>query len=80
MNTPIVSGLPGVFYRCPGPGKDEFVTEGQHVEAGQTIGLIEIMKMFNEIRTEVSGVLTEFCIEDEGMVNPGDTIAIVTTD
>jgi len=52
------------------------VNEGDTVEAGQTIGLIEIMKQFSEVRAETAGILTRFEIEDFGMVNPGDVIAV----
>ena len=51
----IISPLPGIFYRKPGPGKDPYVKEGDSVEAGQTIGLIEIMKQFSEVATESAG-------------------------
>jgi acetyl-CoA carboxylase biotin carboxyl carrier protein len=73
MSENIISPLPGIFYRKPGPGKDPYVNEGDTIEVGQTIGLIEIMKQFTEVR---SGTLTRFEIEDFGMVNPGDVIAV----
>lgn len=73
----IVSPLPGLFYRKPGPGKDDYVTEGDRVESGQTIGVIEIMKQFSEIRSDVGGTLTSFEVEDFGAVNPGDVIAVI---
>jgi len=72
----IISPLPGIFYRKPGPGKDPYVTEGDSIVAGQTIGLVEIMKQFSEVRAEIAGVLVRFEIEDFGIVNPGDVIAV----
>jgi acetyl-CoA carboxylase biotin carboxyl carrier protein len=69
--------LPGIFYRKPAHDKDAYVTEGTAVEAGQTIGLIEIMKQFTEVRSEVAGTLVEFKVEDSGMVNPGDVLAVI---
>jgi len=73
----IVSPLPGIFYRKPGPDKDPYVNEGDTVEVGQVIGLVEIMKQFTEVRADAAGVLKEFQVEDNGMVNPGDTLAVV---
>lgn len=72
----IISPLPGIFYRRPGPGKDPYVNEGDTIVAGQTIGLVEIMKQFSEVRAEVAGVLVRFEIDDFGIVNPGDVIAV----
>lgn len=74
----IVSPLPGIFYRKPGPGKPDFVEEGDTVEIGQTIGIVEIMKQFSEIRSSAAGVLGSFVVDDGGMVNPGDVIITVT--
>ena len=73
----VITPLPGVFYRSPGPGKPPYVTEGQRVEAGQTVGLVEIMKQFSEIRTTVAGVLASFAVADNGDVSPGAVIAVV---
>jgi len=74
----IISPLPGIFYRKPGPGKEVYVNEGDRIDVGQAIGLVEIMKQFSEVRAEVAGVLVRFEIEDFGIVNPGDVIAVVS--
>jgi biotin carboxyl carrier protein len=74
----IISPLPGIFYRKPGPGKEPYINEGDTVTAGQTIGLVEIMKQFSEVRAEAAGVLIRFEIEDFGIVNPGDVIAVTS--
>lgn len=73
----IQSPLPGVFYRRPGPDKDPYVQEGDHVEVGQVIGMIEIMKQFTEVQSEVAGTLDSFSVDDSSTVNPGETIATV---
>lgn len=73
----IVSPLPGIFYRRPGPGKPFFVEEGVSVEIGQAIGMVEIMKQFTEISASVAGTVGSFRVEDGGMVNPGDVIVTV---
>lgn len=73
----IQSPFPGVFYRKPAPDKPNLVEVGDTVVTGQTIGVIEIMKQFNEIKSDVDGVLREFRAMNEGMVNPGDVIAVI---
>jgi len=78
MSNQIISPLPGIFYRKPGPGKEPYVSEGDTIAAGQTIGLVEIMKQFSEVRAEFAGQLESFEVEDFGVVNPGDVIAITS--
>lgn len=73
----IVSPLPGVFYRKPGPGKPPFANEGDPIEVGQTVGIIEIMKQFTEIQSDVAGTLESFKVNEGEMVNPGDTIIVI---
>lgn len=73
----IISPIPGVFYRHPGPGKDPFVNPGDAVEVGQVIGIVEIMKQFTEVTADAAGTLGEFQVEDNAMVNPGDVIVSV---
>ena len=77
MSSQIIAPIPGIFYRRPAPDKAPFVEEGQAVEVGQTIGVIEIMKQFTEVRSEVAGTLASFAVEDNGMVGPGDVIATI---
>jgi acetyl-CoA carboxylase biotin carboxyl carrier protein len=71
----IKSPLPGTFYRTPSPDAPPFVSEGDAVKAGDTIGLVEIMKSFHEIQTEAAGVLERFLVETEDVVEAGDDIA-----
>ncbi|MGD9496969.1 MAG: acetyl-CoA carboxylase [Armatimonadota bacterium] len=72
--TPAPAGLPvpapmaGIFYRQPAPGADPFVEEGDRVEAGQVVGLIEVMKLFNEIIAPVAGVVTRIVVANEERV------------
>jgi biotin carboxyl carrier protein len=73
----IVSPLPGVVYRKPGPGKPPFANEGDTIEVGQTVGIIEIMKQFTEIQSDVAGTLESFQVNEGDMVNPGDTIIVI---
>ena len=73
----VISPLPGIFYRKPGPGKDPFVEVGDVVEAGQTIGIVEIMKQFTEVQSDAAGTIESFEAADGAMVNPGDTLVVV---
>ncbi|CAG9000573.1 MAG: Biotin carboxyl carrier protein of acetyl-CoA carboxylase [Candidatus Celerinatantimonas neptuna] len=73
----ILSPLPGIFYRCPSPDSPPFVEEGAAVEAGTTIGLIEVMKQFSELKTEVAGVVGEFEIGNADSIAPGQLIVCV---
>ncbi|MCB4207860.1 acetyl-CoA carboxylase [Arthrobacter sp. UM1] len=70
----IQSPLPGVFYRRPAPDKDPFVSEGDSVEKGQTVGIVEIMKQFTEVQADAAGTVESFQVEDGDMVQPGQTI------
>ena len=53
----------GTFYAAPAPDKPAFVAVGQQVKAGDTLGIIEAMKMFNPIEAEVSGTVLKICAE-----------------
>jgi|SRR5690606_15333334 len=54
----------GTFYASASPDKPPFVTEGQQVKAGDTLGIIEAMKMFNPIEAEVSGTVLKVIVEN----------------
>jgi acetyl-CoA carboxylase biotin carboxyl carrier protein len=66
--------MPGTFYRRPDPESDPYVEEGDEVSAGDTIGLIEVMKNFNEITVEEDGKISKFLVEDEEAVDPGQDL------
>lgn len=73
----IASPLPGVFYRRPAPDKDEYAQVGDTVTEGQTIGLIEVMKNFTELKATSSGTIKEFLVENEGEVSVGQDVAVL---
>jgi biotin carboxyl carrier protein len=73
----IKSPLPGTFYRRPSPDADPFVSEGDSVEPGAVIGLVEIMKSFHEVKSEDSGVVERFLIDSEDAVEAGQDIAVL---
>jgi acetyl-CoA carboxylase biotin carboxyl carrier protein len=53
----VESPMVGTFYRAPAPGSAPFVTEGDAVAAGQTLCILEAMKLMNEVKSEVEGVI-----------------------
>jgi len=73
----VLTPIPGLFYRRPDPDSDPFVAEGDEVKAGDTIGLVEIMKNFQAVESEAAGRLVEFLVADEDEVVAGQTIAVV---
>lgn len=73
----IQSPLPGTFYRRPNPDAEPFVSEGEAVRVGDVIGLVEIMKSFHEVQTELGGVLERFLVEDEDVVDVGQDLAVL---
>jgi acetyl-CoA carboxylase biotin carboxyl carrier protein len=65
---PIVAPLVGVFYRAASPGAKPFVEVGDTVERGQKVGIVEAMKMMNEVTSDYRGVVAEI------LVGNGDTV------
>ncbi|GIV19257.1 MAG: hypothetical protein KatS3mg023_1008 [Armatimonadota bacterium] len=63
--------MTGVFYRAPSPDAPPYVDRGDFVEEGQTICLIEAMKVFNEVPAERSGRIVEICAESGQLVEQG---------
>ncbi|MGO3126827.1 MAG: acetyl-CoA carboxylase biotin carboxyl carrier protein [Luteimonas sp.] len=57
------SPMVGTYYASPAPDKPAFVTVGQSVKAGDTLGIIEAMKMFNPIEAETSGTVVAILVE-----------------
>lgn len=73
----VKSPLPGTFYRRPDPNTDPYVSEGDRIEAGDVVGLVEIMKNFHEIRSEEAGVVESFLVQNEDLIEAGqDLIAL----
>lgn len=67
----------GVFYRAPALDTPPFVEIGDTVEIGQTIGLIEAMKVFSEIPSEVAGRVKDIPAKSGALVQPGDPLVIL---
>ncbi len=73
----VLTPVPGLFYRRSDPGSEPFVTEGDEVKVGDTIGLVEIMKNFQPVESEVGGTLIEFLVEDEDAITAGQPVAVI---
>jgi acetyl-CoA carboxylase biotin carboxyl carrier protein len=72
--TPIAAPMVGRFYAAPSPSDPPFVTAGAHVEAGATVGLIEVMKVFTSIKTEIAGVIERILVANGEMVEFGQPL------
>jgi len=73
----LVAGLPGTFYRSPSPGAAPYVEVGAEVEEGQTLGLIEAMKMLNPVEANAAGRVTAILVDDATPVAPGTQLFII---
>ena len=67
--------LPGMFYRKPSPDEPPYKNTGDKVGEDDTIGLIEVMKSFHEVKAGVNGNIVSFKVEDTQAITPGDIIA-----
>lgn len=75
--TDIVSPLPGTFYRKPSPEAAPFKNAGDEVAVGDTIGLIEVMKTFIEVKAEIAGKFGAYAADDATPVTAGQVLAQV---
>jgi biotin carboxyl carrier protein len=84
----ILAASGGMFYPREAPGMDVFVNEGDHFEAGDTLYIVEVMKMFNKVVAPFSGTIEKVLIDGDGViikkgqplfkVNPDEKIEVVT--
>ena len=70
----------GTFYRSPKPGTPPFVEIGQHIAAGDELCLIEVMKLFTTLKSDVSGRLSAVLVEDGAMVEAGQPLFAVVAE
>lgn len=73
----ITSPMVGTFYRSSSPGAASFIEVGQKVQKGDTLCIIEAMKLLNQIESEVSGTVKEILIENGEPVEYGQTMVII---
>jgi len=73
----IKSPIVGTFYRSPGPDKPVFVKVGDSVSAGSVVCIIEAMKLFNEIESDVTGTIVKVVVEDASPVEYDQVLFLV---
>jgi acetyl-CoA carboxylase biotin carboxyl carrier protein len=76
----VTAPMPGTFYRRSDPDADPYVEAGDTVAADDTIGLIEVMKQFTEVKAGADGTVEEFAADNEGSVKAGQVLATIDTD
>jgi acetyl-CoA carboxylase biotin carboxyl carrier protein len=74
---PIKSPMVGTFYRAPAPDADPYVEENSPVDVGQTVCIVEAMKLMNEIESEVKGRIARILVENAQPVEYGQVLFLV---
>jgi biotin carboxyl carrier protein len=70
----ILSPLPGTFYRKPAPDKPTYKEPGDTVASGDAIGLVEVMKTFYEVKSDIDGTVARFLVGNEEAVQAGQPL------
>ncbi len=73
----VLSPMPGTFYRSPSPDADPFVSEGDRVAKGDTLCIIEAMKIMNEIEAEFGGIIKKIAVENGSAVEYNQPLFII---
>ena len=73
----LTSPMVGTYYSAPSPTAKPFVTIGQHIKQGDTIGIVEAMKIMNQIEAEKSGIVLQILVKDGEAVEFGQPLIIV---
>lgn len=73
VNSPLV----GVFYSSASPEADAYVAIGDRVKKGQVIGIVEAMKLMNEIESDYDGVIADILVDNEQMVEYGQPMFVI---
>lgn len=76
----VTSPIVGTLYRAPSPDADAFVQVGQHVNVGDTLCIVEAMKLMNEIESDVSGTIIKILVENGQPVEYNQPIFLVKPD
>ena len=74
MGAEVTAPMVGVFYAAPAPGDEPFVRVGSKVKAGETLCIIEAMKVLNEVTAEADGEVLEICVADGDLVEFGSCL------
>ena len=75
--TPVTSPMVGTFYAASNPDEEPFVKIGDHISKGQAICIIEAMKLFNEIESEVDGKIEQILVKNSETVEYGQVLMLV---
>ncbi len=75
--TPIKSPMVGTFYRSPAPDADPYIEENSPVDVGQTVCIVEAMKLMNEIESDVRGRIAKILVENAQPVEFGQVLFLV---
>ena len=73
----VAAPFTGVFYRSPTPSARSYVMEGDWVDADAVIGLVETMKIFNEVTADFSGRIVRFQADNGQLVHAGDPLVLI---
>ena len=79
-NHKVLSPIVGTFYRAPSPDADAFVQVGQHVNAGDTLCIVEAMKLMNEIESDMSGTIVKILVENGQPVEYNQPVFVIKPD
>lgn len=75
--TKVDSPMVGTFYAAPSPTSDPFIKEGDKVSEGQTLCIVEAMKLMNEVKSPVSGTVKKILVKDATPIKKGQTLVII---
>ena len=78
VGVPIVAPLTGVYYSRPSPDQPEYASVGSDISIDDVVGLIETMKLFNEVKADVEGRVTEITVRDGDLVEVGRPLMFVS--
>lgn len=73
----IISPMVGTFYSAPSPESDDFIKIGDKIEVGDTVCIVEAMKMMNEVKSQISGTVVALKVENGKTVKKGEVLFLV---
>lgn len=77
---PVPAPSVGLFWHAPSPGAPPFVDIGSRVAPGDVVGIVEVMKLMNQVTAGVAGVVSAVLVENGGMVEHGQPLVLIDTD
>lgn len=79
-STTITAPMVGTFYSAPNPGAPDFVTVGDRVSADSVLGIVEVMKLMNNVEAKVGGIVTQILVENNQAVEFGQPMMVIERD